>query len=72
VLAAVILFGSVEVVRPAAESEVLAERRSTQSEGVQVMNLELVPGGAAVTGAADERHCPPSRRHTSSRTAAGT
>ncbi len=55
VLAAVVLFGSVEVVGPAAESKVRGRWRPAQSEGVKVVNLELVAGGAAVAGAADER-----------------
>jgi hypothetical protein len=58
VLAAVVPFGRVEVVGPAAESEVRGDWRSTQGEGVQMMNLELVAGGAAVAGAADERALP--------------
>jgi hypothetical protein len=36
------------------QSEVCGERRATQREGVQVMNLELVARGAAVARAADE------------------
>ena len=50
VLAAVVLFGGVEVVGPAAKGEVRRERRATQGEGVKVMKLELVAGGAAVAG----------------------
>jgi hypothetical protein len=49
------LFGSVEVVGPAAKVEVSCERRATQGEGVHVMKLELVAGGARVAGTADER-----------------
>jgi hypothetical protein len=58
VRAAVVLFGSVKVVRPAAKREVRRDRRSTHREGVHVMKLELVAGGAAATGAADERALP--------------